>query len=268
MATVEYLTKRAAGKEAELQKLERKLDRINAARSTGWTKNPYLYHEEDAARTEKEIALCKAAISKYRDELQRATEKANSRDVEPIKKFLDGWKARCAEHYGKGLRAAFDDLEQINALAKAAEVYGYGTDEYLAAREEYTAKRKAYNVRINGRYEKQVAERNGKRYTFDVKVEHGDLEYVAAMICETYEESMTRLLKDLDAEANRKYDFIIERTNAIVGKITDANGLTVGAKGDLNGYIYGTRGRARVQTIGAGGYNIQCFHFRTLIHAA
>ena len=79
---------------------------------------------------------------------------------------------------------------------------------------------------------------------------------------------MAKLEKDLDEEANRKYDFIIERTNAIVGEITDASDLEVGAKQDLNGYITGTRGRAKVQTIGAGGYNIQCFHFRTLINEA
>lgn len=79
---------------------------------------------------------------------------------------------------------------------------------------------------------------------------------------------MIRLKKDLDEEANRKYDFIIERTNAIVGKITDAGMLKIGAKGDLNGYIKGEKATAKVQTIGAGGYNIQCYHFRTLIHKA
>ena len=80
------------------------------------------------------------------------------------------------------------------------------------------------------------------------------------------EEAMNKLEKDLTKEWNRKYDFIIERTNEIVGKITDASNLKVGAKGDLNGYIIGTKGTAKVQTIGAGGYNIQCFHFRTLIN--
>lgn len=78
---------------------------------------------------------------------------------------------------------------------------------------------------------------------------------------------MQQLAKDLNEEANRKYDFIIERTNAIVGEITDASGLSVGSKQDLNGFIVGTRGTAKVQTIGAGGYIIQCFHFRTLINA-
>ena len=80
------------------------------------------------------------------------------------------------------------------------------------------------------------------------------------------EEALNKLEKDMTQEWNRKYDFIIERTNEIVGQITDASNLNVGAKGDLNGYIIGTKGTAKVQTIGAGGYNIQCFHFRTLIN--
>lgn len=70
----------------------------------------------------------------------------------------------------------------------------------------------------------------------------------------------------LTREAELKYDDMIERTNAIVGEITDASGLHVGAKGDLNGIVIGTRGKASVQTIGAGGHSIQCYHHRTLIH--
>ena len=48
--------------------------------------------------------------------------------------------------------------------------------------------------------------------------------------------------------------------------ITDAAALYIGPEGDINGIIVGTEGKAKIQTIGAGGYNIQCFHFRTLIH--
>jgi hypothetical protein len=74
------------------------------------------------------------------------------------------------------------------------------------------------------------------------------------------------LEKDLQTEADRKYDDIVNRANAICGKITDARGLWVGNKGDLDGIVIGERGTAKIQTIGAGGYNIQCYHFRTLIH--
>lgn len=100
------------------------------------------------------------------------------------------------------------------------------------------------------------------------KVREGEYEHLRPYSNErSLEAAMQQLAKDLNEEANRKYDFIIERTNAIVGEITDASGLSVGSKQDLNGFIVGTRGTAKVQTIGAGGYNIQCFHFRTLINA-
>ena len=63
-----------------------------------------------------------------------------------------------------------------------------------------------------------------------------------------------------------KYDDIINRTVKITGPITDASNLKVGGKGDLNGFIIGENGKAKVETIGAGGWNIQRWHLRTLVH--
>lgn len=63
----------------------------------------------------------------------------------------------------------------------------------------------------------------------------------------------------------KRLQFII-RTNAITGDtITDAHLFIAHESGDVNGTISGTNGIATVKTIGAGGYNVQCYHFRCLI---
>ena len=57
-----------------------------------------------------------------------------------------------------------------------------------------------------------------------------------------------------------------KRVSKICGKITNADELLVGTRGDINGIIEGENGKAEVRTIEAGGYNIQCFHFRVLVN--
>ena len=74
------------------------------------------------------------------------------------------------------------------------------------------------------------------------------------------------MIKRVTWDANAKYDHLIEQVEEITGEITDARQLEIGDKGEINGYIIGKSGKASVQTIGAGGYNIQRFHFRTLVH--
>ncbi len=269
MATLEFIKKRIAGKEKELDKLTKKLARIRKAEAAGWDRdNPYLYSESDLRWCLKDLEAAREALAKYQDDLKTATEKAESRNVAAILEFLDGWEKRCLEFYGSGLREAFDEKEKVRELGRKVGMYRWGTPEYETADAEYRASHKEYMERIRGKYEKRIEERGGRKYKVEVKVEDGDLEYIVPLMRGSYDESMERLQEDLTKEAAKKYDFIIERTNAIVGEIMDASGLSVGAKGDLNGYIIGKRGRAKVQTIGAGGYNIQCFHFRTLINAA
>lgn len=73
--------------------------------------------------------------------------------------------------------------------------------------------------------------------------------------------------KIMDRELTNKRNTLIYRTMEVVGEITDASNLTVGDNGEINGFIIGKTGKAKVETISAGGWNIQCFHYRVLVKA-
>lgn len=74
------------------------------------------------------------------------------------------------------------------------------------------------------------------------------------------------LAKVLEAEKTRKLLDLVHRIKDAVGEITDASGLKINVRLNLDGIVIGTTGKAKVQTIGAGGWNIQCFHYRTLVN--
>ena len=71
--------------------------------------------------------------------------------------------------------------------------------------------------------------------------------------------------KVITQEMNNKLIDLMARVTKVTGTITDAAGLRI-RNGELNGVIEGERGTASVTTIGAGGWNIQRFHWRTLVH--
>ena len=246
MATIEYLNNRIEGKKKEITKLENKLARIEKAQATGWEVNPYYYGEDDLKWTRRDLDAARAALADYMQKLATETEKANSRNVPAILEFLEGWKARVKAWYVE----KFPEYLEARA-ARYAENIAYcewvnhhHSKEY---RDEYDARRAA----------EKAAE---KAYTFKWS------DFFPYNNRETLD--IAKLESDLAKEAAAKYDFIVERVNAICGTITDATGLEINRlSGDLNGIIVGDRGTATVKTIGAGGYNIQCYHFRTLIHA-
>ena len=267
MATVEFLTKRVEGKEKEIDKLQKKLERIEKAESTGWEVNPYYYSENDKRWTARDLEEAKASLEKYKAELIKAQEKEQSRNVPAILEFLENWKARVREFYGEGLKAYYEEREKVYQMYLASGDYRKSYEEREELRAKYEEASKAFREKCYGTYERYEYTRGGRTFHSECKVKDGEYEYLKPYSdAKNIEFAMEKLNKDLEAEANRKYDFIIERTNQIVGKITDASGLKVGHKQDLNGFIKGEKATAKVQTIGAGGYNIQCFHFRTLIN--
>ena len=62
---------------------------------------------------------------------------------------------------------------------------------------------------------------------------------------------------------------LINRTVDIAGKITDCQYLCLEQDNlgysIINGIVIGEKGKARVESIGAGGYNIQRYHIRVLV---
>lgn len=253
MASIEFITKRIEGKEKEVAKLEKKLERIRKVEAQNWKDpNPYYYSEYDLKYCLKDLDAAQKALADYRAQLTAETEKANSRDVEAILTFLEYWKARVTEFYVESFPKYIEALTEYHQKNKEhCDWYNNGgrrkDSNWKEIEKEYDEYRQSFKARWM--FITPYVDRRQNRTTYKY-------EYVL---------NTEKLKKDLNQEADRKYDFIIERTNAIVGQITDASQLRVGNKDDLNGYIIGTKGTAKVQTIGAGGYNIQCFHFRTLI---
>lgn len=245
MASKEFITKRIAGKKAEIEKLTKKLERIEKAEASGWENNPYYYNERDKRYTLKDLAEAKEALLKYEEELIKAEEMEASRNVPAITEFLDRWYVTCVDYF-RSEKALYD--EALKEFYKKSDEHAawWNNGGYKLPREERNKVDDEYRE-----YRKNFA----SAWSHVTQFNHGSLDWDATM------------QKDLKDEYNRKYDFIITRTNEIVGRITDSKHLSVGAKGDLNGYIIGTKGCCSVKTIGAGGYNIQCFHFRTLIHS-
>ena len=266
--TIETLNQRIANAQAKLEKLNKKYERILKAEASNYEKdNPYYYSDYDKRSCERDIKELTNNIEKYTQMLTSEIEKNNSRDVKIIIDFLNNWKEKVYNYYKKDLSKYYIEKEILKqAFLKYDENrYAPSVDEF---KEKYEEARKALYCKLNGYKERKTfVNRWGKEDYTDVKVKDGEWEHIKYYIekSNSLEEALKLLDKELEQEKNRKYDFIIQRVNKIVGQITDAQGLRISGDGELNGIIYGTRGKASVETVGCAGYNIQIFHFRCYI---
>lgn len=144
MASMEFIQKRIAGAEAKIAKLEKKLERIEKAEDTGWEVNPYYYSESDKRWTIRDLEEARQNLEKYRAELTTAIEKASSRNVPAILKFLEMWKARCTEYFGNGLVEYYAEKKMVYELGRKVETFHYGTTEREEAEKAFQAASDAF----------------------------------------------------------------------------------------------------------------------------
>ncbi len=83
---------------------------------------------------------------------------------------------------------------------------------------------------------------------------------------EALEKTEEQFRKANERDAQKWLLDLYNRVKDVTGEVTDATGVKWAGKA-LNGIVKGTNGTAVVETIGAGGYNIQRYHLRVLVKA-
>lgn len=242
MASREFIEKRIAGKIAEIEKLNNKIARIEKAKASNWENNPYYYSERDLVVANKEKQAAENALADYQAKLKEEDDKAASRNIPVITEFLDRWEQNAVAFY----------LFEYENYKKAQKEY-YAKDHELV--EKFNTSHDRETRREAEIEMRKLRKEFREAWTHVTQFNHGSL---------SWEETMR---KDIAQEKIVKYDDLINRVVRITGPITDASGLRIGAKGDINGIVIGQDGKADVKTIGAGGWNVMVFHYRTLIRA-
>ena len=255
---------------ANIEKIQKKLEKIEATQYESEREKQWDVHDveseiEDKAR---KIDQLLHEIEKYKAEVAKYEAWRNkNRDVKVIWEFLERWKEHerrwyesLREHYVGGLDTVHEMEQEAKRLWHEIEkIIG----RYVLPRLWGEQKKQA----IEGNPKTRQLQEEREAIKAEVKAFYEMTAPVMGYLTETNELDMAKLNRDLDYDALLMYDRFIDQIEHITGEITDVSNLRIGEKGELNGFVVGKEGKAKVQTIGAGGYNIQRFHYRTLIHA-
>lgn len=174
-------------------------------------------------------------------------------NLKEIQEFIKQWKERAINYYTEKITYYHQEYRRKNSYLCDYHNNKYSImkernlteEEY---REEYRQLEDDYQE-----FKEEMREEITQRFSQDVYWYRLD-------------ECLNRMIKTIEKDAIIKEQQLIKRVNKEVGTIEKAITLKVGVNGELNGLIQGENGKCKIETIYAGGYNIQCLHYRVLIH--
>lgn len=206
------------------------------------------------------------------DECVAADDYLEANAPEILKDFLENWKQHAIVYYREKRIRFIEYRKELKARERAARLEALQTLPSLERYREIYKGRELTDSDLANLWPRKdvdafLSERGLEYHQIQRKLnEFGDQITFRLLEIRDDQEREAWLEKAMEEEKRAKLIDLIGRIMGTVGTITDAAALHIGPEGDINGYIVGTEGKAKIQTIGAGGYNIQCFHFRTLIH--
>lgn len=207
----------------------------------------YLHTLEAITSTEHKIKDLTLTRDNWQVKLNKEKQKQNDFESVPqvVKDFVHAWRVNAEAWVQDQIKLYLIEKERLYKIIEKAQ---------------------DYNNDLSNEERKQLYQEEREE---DRKLNRRTPEIVIYFTSRAYRDSHKRddLIKTyFDREERNKILDLIERVTKVTGVITDASMLHIGDKnGELNGYIIGELGKAYIETIGAGGYNIQCFHYRVLV---
>ena len=169
----------------------------------------------------------------------------NEISIPVLDEFLQQWKHRAVLYYNK----------VMTDMIPLQQEYSESINPYNNRLSLSDEERKVLESEHEAKYKKL---QNYKKFHNSIVSQLYDYGY-------SDEQIQDKIHKILDKEVDSKKLKLIARITKKAGNITDTSYLKIGVNGEINGSIIGDIAKVRVETIYAGGVNIQCLHYRVLV---
>ena len=286
------------------ERIEHSKKKFEEARAAILEANPEMLKKLEKIEKKPNTAYGKIGDYEYTLNLERAfyslpkeIEKTNKK-LEELNKEIDQLKSRLSRHFN--LRDNLPEQFHEALLHVRKEIFDCFTRQKNAtikANEDIISKPMDYVIRNNPDYNrrkhvlyvdwiKAVGKDDCKHRTDEEWLEelkkNGISKYSYQNIDSYFREKSSSIVyeseriikgqksRNIEAETNAYFEEVkcrfIDEIARYCDEILSVEVATLGADGSINGVIRASNGDFSIKTIGAGGYNIQCFHYRVIIH--
>jgi len=237
--------------EFKIDKLEKKIAKLqHFLDTTDKNEDSYMYEDKTHSLkiAKRDLKETKTKLDGYiaKKSLYNSIDSVDSIPV--IDTFLENWKMKTIKWYKEDYQKLLEYKKMVSE--KQREFDQWCIENNLENKYNDLTRAKEKELRID---------------SVSRKRDIGKFGFITLSILGRGDKWEDELDKILEQEKVNKKRTLILKIKDVVGNIVDASNLFIGSNGEINGFIKGEKGKVRVLTISAGGWNIQCFHYRVLI---